>query len=411
MATGLLGGVLPYIYSRADALKRTLGDVVSNPMASTEQVVNNANDQARTFNQLNALGSQAMMARSKGLQPSPEQLAAEQKSLGMYVDAYNPVGMLVGKSAKGMQELINQADLLAKQGIPDYKITEITGLERVPMGQGRMPEWGKQISDVGVVIKQDILQRLETPLQKNINYGRQTPVENITVGDLLDHPELFNAYPELKNIPAEKVSGMMFGTEAYYDPKSNIVGLKGLNPYLMDKVDKQLVDSTSYLLHELQHAVQTIEGFPRGGNTKEFMKKSTERVEQELRKVDDIFATKASDLTKLKVTSNDLKNIVDFSKGKTRYLSDKQIDVFSNPDMVDIFQNYMKYQGLRDKVRVREKQVFSNYKSLAGEAQARATQKQYETGKMTVPLTTYPQSYDVPVESLIYRDPFGSTTR
>jgi len=411
MATGLLGGVLPYIYSRADALKRTLGDFVSNPMASTEQVVNNANDQARTFNQLNALGSQAMMARSKGLQPSPEQLAAEQKSLGMYVDAYNPVGMLVGKSAKGMQELINQADLLAKQGIPDYKITEITGLERVPMGQGLMPEWGKQISDVGVVIKQDILQRLETPLQKNINYGRQTPVENITVGDLLDHPELFNAYPELKNIPAEKVSGMMFGTEAYYDPKSNIVGLKGLNPYLMDKVDKQLVDSTSYLLHELQHAVQTIEGFPRGGNTKEFMKKSTERVEQELRKVDDIFATKASDLTKLKVTSNDLKNIVDFSKGKTRYLSDKQIDVFSNPDMVDIFQNYMKYQGLRDKVRVREKQVFSNYKSLAGEAQARATQKQYETGKMTVPLTTYPQSYDVPVESLIYRDPFGSTTR
>jgi hypothetical protein len=54
----------------------------------------------------------------------------------------------------------------------------------------------------------------------------------------------------------------------------------------------------------------------------------------------------------------------------------------------------MKYQGLRDKVRVREKQVFSNYKSLAGEAQARATQKQYETGKMTVPLTTYPQSYE-----------------
>ena len=54
MATGLLGGVLPYIYSRADALKRTLGDVVSNPMASTEQVVNNANDRARYLNQLQA---------------------------------------------------------------------------------------------------------------------------------------------------------------------------------------------------------------------------------------------------------------------------------------------------------------------------------------------------------------------
>ena len=399
MADGLLGGFLPYIYSRADALKRTLGDVVSNPMASAEQVVNNANDRARRLNQQISQVPQGIAGLS-----SPE----FQNLSNLYAEAYNPTGMIVGKSAKGMQDLINQAELLSKQGVPDYKITEITGLERVPMGQGRMPEWGKQISDVGVLIKQDALERLKTPIQKNINYGRQTPVENITVGDLLDHPELFNAYPELKNIPAEKVSGMMFGTEAYYDPKSNIVGLKGLNQYMMDKVDKQLVDTTSSLLHELQHAVQTIERFPRGGNTTEFMKKSTERVEKELRKVDDTFATKASNLTKLTVTPNDLKNIVDFSQGRTRYLSDKQIDVFSNPDMVDIFQNYMKYQGLRNRIRAREKEVFSNYKSLAGEAQARATQKQYETGKMTVPLT---KSYDVPVESLIYRDPFGNTTR
>jgi hypothetical protein len=399
MADGLLGGFLPYIYSRADALKRTLGDVVSNPMASAEQVVNNANDRARRLNQQISQVPQGIAGLS-----SPE----FQNLSNLYAEAYNPTGMIVGKSAKGMQDLINQAELLSKQGVPDYKITEITGLERVPMGQGRMPEWGKQISDVGVLIKQDALERLKTPIQKNINYGRQTPVENITVGDLLDHPELFNAYPELKNIPAEKVSGMMFGTEAYYDPKSNIVGLKGLNQYMMDKVDKQLVDTTSSLLHELQHAVQTIERFPRGGNTTEFMKKSTERVEKELRKVDDTFATKASNLTKLTVTPNDLKNIVDFSQGRTRYLSDKQIDVFSNPDMVDIFQNYMKYQGLRNRIRAREKEVLSNYKSLAGEAQARATQKQYETGKMTVPLT---KSYDVPVESLIYRDPFGNTTR
>jgi len=85
MATGLLGGVLPYIYSRADALKRTLGDVVSNPMASTEQVVNNANDRARYLNQLNAqVASQGV----KGLMsPQGQELAR------LYADAYNPVGM------------------------------------------------------------------------------------------------------------------------------------------------------------------------------------------------------------------------------------------------------------------------------------------------------------------------------
>jgi len=85
MATGLLGGVLPYIYSRADALKRTLGDVVSNPMASTEQAVNYANDRARYLNQLNAqVASQGV----KGLMsPQGQELAR------LYADAYNPVGM------------------------------------------------------------------------------------------------------------------------------------------------------------------------------------------------------------------------------------------------------------------------------------------------------------------------------
>lgn len=400
MADGLLGGLLPYIYSRADAVKRTLGDIVANPTASAEQAIGNINDRSRNLNQLHAITASQGIA---GLR-SPE----GQRLMNIYTEAYNPTGMMIGKSAKGMQELINQAELLAQQGVPDYKITEITGLERVPMGQGRMPEWGKQISDVGVLIKQDTLQRLKTPLDKQIIARQQTPVENITIGDLLDHPEFFNAYPELKNIPAEKVSGLMFGTQAYYDPKNNVIGLSGLNPYMMDKVDKQLVDITSSLLHELQHAVQTIENFPRGGNTVEFMKKSTSKIEKKLREVDKNFVEKIKNTTGLDVNPYDLKAIVEYGQDKNRYLTDKQRQLYENPDMAQVFQSYLRYQGLRDRISSREKEVLSNYRALAGEAQARATQKQYETGKMTVPMT---ESYDVPVESLIYRDPFGNTTR
>jgi len=95
MATGLLGGVLPYIYSRADALKRNLGDIVSNPMASTEQAVNNANDRARYLNQLHAqVASQGI----KGLMsPQGQELAR------LYTEAYNPVGM-TAKSFKAPQQ-------------------------------------------------------------------------------------------------------------------------------------------------------------------------------------------------------------------------------------------------------------------------------------------------------------------
>jgi hypothetical protein len=111
MATGLLGGVLPYIYSRADALKRTLGDVVSNPMASTEQAVNYANDRARYLNQLNAqVSSQGV----KGLMsPQGQELA------NIYTEAYNPVGM----TAKNLSYRGSHTAPSSEFGAPLYDLT------------------------------------------------------------------------------------------------------------------------------------------------------------------------------------------------------------------------------------------------------------------------------------------------
>jgi len=95
MATGLLGGVLPYIYSRADALKRTLGDVASDPVGSFEQVVNNANDRAGN---LNRLLSQVSAQGIRGLSsPQGQELA------DLYAQGYDPVGM-IAKSFKAPQQ-------------------------------------------------------------------------------------------------------------------------------------------------------------------------------------------------------------------------------------------------------------------------------------------------------------------
>lgn len=84
MADGLLGGFLPYIYSRADALKRTLGDVVSNPMASAEQSINYANDRARRLNQQLSQVPKGIAGLS-----SPE----FQNLSNLYAEAYNPAGI------------------------------------------------------------------------------------------------------------------------------------------------------------------------------------------------------------------------------------------------------------------------------------------------------------------------------
>ena len=116
MATGLLGGVLPYIYSRADALKRTLGDVVSNPMASAEQVVNNANDRARYLNQLQAqVASQGI----KGLtSPQGQELA------NLYTQAYNPVGMTAKSVSSNFNVVKRDASDIFGAGSERVRYTE-----------------------------------------------------------------------------------------------------------------------------------------------------------------------------------------------------------------------------------------------------------------------------------------------
>ena len=78
---------------------------------------------------------------------------------------------------------------------------------------------------------------------------------NKKVGDLIDHPELFKQYPDLKNIKVDVMKGKP--GEAAYNSKSNTVFLAGAPD--TERIKKSL-------LHELQHAVQSREGFSRGTN-------------------------------------------------------------------------------------------------------------------------------------------------
>ena len=109
------------------------------------------------------------------------------------------------------------------------------------------------------------------------------------LGELLDHEELFKAYPELKDISVKKINddipsfysnrkplkaGLSYNsqnydgnlplngniiaqndTKGYYRPSKNEIGLSDLN-------DK------STLMHEVQHAIQEIEDFAKGSGEK-----------------------------------------------------------------------------------------------------------------------------------------------
>lgn len=81
---GLLGDVLPFVYSRADALKRRVGGLLSNPAGLLAQTVNDANDRA------GGLLAQTDAAAREGLSYGPATQALAQTVAA----AYNPAGIV-----------------------------------------------------------------------------------------------------------------------------------------------------------------------------------------------------------------------------------------------------------------------------------------------------------------------------
>jgi hypothetical protein len=87
---------------------------------------------------------------------------------------------------------------------------------------------------------------------------------SISMGELLDHPELYKIYPDVKNIPVERMSDKLVayygeGTKAAYTTRNGKPVIL-LNPKGTPK------EWTSSLLHEITHDVQRQEGLLPGSN-------------------------------------------------------------------------------------------------------------------------------------------------
>ena len=128
-----------------------------------------------------------------------------------------------------------------------------------------------------------------------------------TTGDVIDAPEVFSSYPEIKNYPV--VFKNMKDCVGKFDPKTKTFYLhtKATTDYMVspedaEKIKKLLIDyvksanatresaeayveelykhygtlaltigGTSTMMHEIQHAIQGIEGFAKGGNASTMM--------------------------------------------------------------------------------------------------------------------------------------------
>lgn len=90
--------------------------------------------------------------------------------------------------------------------------------------------------------------------------------------DVLDYPELYEAYPQLENL-----SVFTEDLKGYY----GLAGHNSWSDYIM--MNRSLLDNgeqfLSTLLHEVQHVIQRIEGFAKGGNKESVRRKVKELLE------------------------------------------------------------------------------------------------------------------------------------
>lgn len=110
----------------------------------------------------------------------------------------------------------------------------------------------------------DSVMKIKTPFNKD-KLNKEFMIDDdgnmVTHLDkLIDHPELFKAYPKLKKTTVRVDSSFEPG-EAAYDAGSDVITLGASTKGELSPTD---------ILHEVQHAVQSIEGWQAGGNPKNF---------------------------------------------------------------------------------------------------------------------------------------------
>lgn len=132
---------------------------------------------------------------------------------------------------------------------------QVAGLFKAKVGEGTpnyLAAFGRSEEDA----RANLLKAIARKRSEGVfSIGEAKAGDVRPLGQVLDHPKLFAAYPDLAGLPVHFVEGTDF-RGAYYSQEDRFDIALSADP------DQML----STLLHEVQHAIQQREGFARGGN-------------------------------------------------------------------------------------------------------------------------------------------------
>lgn len=376
---GLLGGQRPQ-----GTLASTIAGYTPPQMQamSNQQVMDYARTVAQTAQQNMAQQmsdlDKALVMGQGGIQ------VGDREAFGRIMEQIpNLMGTFIGKGSKLWDaKKAEKAVELEKQGKTAQEIWEETGTARFADGELR-----QEISDQNVKAffkpkegNMEYLDKYSNELygvpygrlpfgEKGLGEQREAVIKLADaemkkfekIGTSLEHPELYKAYEDLKDID-------LF--QSYAANRSGSYVNRPPDPYIMMSApnEEQL---RSGLLHELQHGIQTKEGWARGGDVEEFLQPNKKAINEAAKKLNELSLAR--------------------KEGTTEY---KQAEEFFN-------------RLRQENPSLSVEEAFNLYKRLAGEAEARLTQNRanlsMEERLQNFPYVEGQYGLDVPYKDLIVR--------
>lgn len=204
--------------------------------------------------------------------------------------------------------------------------------------------------------------------------------QSLTLGDTLNHEALYQAYPQLKDIPVRGLQGGT-GLAGGFDPATRQMHLATNTPSKMRDT----------ALHETQHAVQQIEGMAEGGSPASYLPAGFHDMTAEVAdRGKRLEAQLAKDIPGFDPRMVQMRLHRGFSGSpgeETLYIAFKQHPAAAA------------YQELLDKQRTLIRQyhdAIDEYKRLAGETEARLVEQRSNNLGPPMPQSYPPSEYDVP---------------
>lgn len=179
-------------------------------------------------------------------------------------------------------DYIAVAESMRAQGKTPQEIRLATGWEQGADGKWRyeIPDfkfkdgWDSAVRDARSRLDSEYAKRQENvsddseflALEEQLAAEKRKLIVSRNLSEIVDAPELFSAYPQLKDLTVE-FGPLPDRVGGYFSEDRNVIRLP-LDSAISSK------QARSTLVHEVQHAVQRIEGFTRGSNPEAFPLKS-----------------------------------------------------------------------------------------------------------------------------------------